>query len=60
MSKTLSLTGWMLSAAWGAIGGIIFLLYRPSDHTKMADAELQVQELVHEIAEHAEEDGEVK
>jgi uncharacterized protein (TIRG00374 family) len=56
MALTLSLTGWMLSAFWGIIGGIIFLLYRPSEHAKMVEAELRVHELGHEIAEHAEEE----
>jgi len=56
LAKTLSITGWMLSACWGMIGGVIFLLYRPSDHAKMLEAELQVHELGHEIAEHADDE----
>jgi len=48
---TLSLTGFMLSAAWGVIGGIVYLLYRPSQHPKIMEAQLQVHELEHEIAE---------
>jgi uncharacterized protein (TIRG00374 family) len=53
---TLSLTGFMLSAAWGAIGGGIYLLYRPSDqgpsdHAKLSEVARQVHELEHEVAE---------
>jgi len=47
----LSLTGFMLTAAWASIGGIIYLFYRSTDHTKIADVERQVHELEHEIAE---------
>jgi hypothetical protein len=28
----LSLTGFMLTSAWGMVGGLIYLLYRPSQH----------------------------
>ena len=48
---TLSLTGFMLQAAWGLVGGLIYLLYRPSEHAKMSEVERQVQELEHEVAE---------
>jgi uncharacterized membrane protein YbhN (UPF0104 family) len=56
MAVTLSLTGWMLSAVWGIVGGIIFLLYRPSEHAKMVEAEQEVHDLGHEIAERAEDE----
>jgi len=52
---TLSLTGAALAAAWGLIGGLIFLIYRPSEHPKIVDAEQEVFELGHEIAEHADD-----
>jgi uncharacterized protein (TIRG00374 family) len=56
VAVTLSLTGFMLCAAWGVVGGVIYLLYRPSDHgpsghTKIRDIERQVHELEHEVAE---------
>jgi uncharacterized protein (TIRG00374 family) len=54
----LSLTGYMLTAAWGLIGGFIYLLYRPSQHIKIRDAERQVHELEHEIAEAEEQEEE--
>jgi len=54
LAVTLSLTGFMLSAAWGVVGGVIYLLYRPSDHTKIREVERQVHELEHEIAEEEE------
>jgi uncharacterized protein (TIRG00374 family) len=47
---TLSLTGFMLQAAWGTLGGIIYLGYRPSA-PKIRDMERQVHAFEHEIAE---------
>jgi len=48
---TLSLTGFMLTAGWALVGGLIYLLYRPSDHKKLSEVERQVHELEHEVAE---------
>ncbi len=42
---TLSLTGFMLSVPWGMLGGLIYLLYRPSEHAGIGEAERQVREL---------------
>jgi uncharacterized membrane protein YbhN (UPF0104 family) len=53
----LGLTGFMLTGAWGVIGGLIYIAYRPSDHTKLRDAERQVYEFEHEIAEEESADG---
>jgi len=41
-------------ASWAAVGGLIFLVYRSSDHPghpKLRDVERQVKELEHEVAE---------
>ena len=48
---TLSLTGFMLCAGWALVGGLIYLLYRPTDHTKLREVEQQVHDLEHEVAE---------
>jgi uncharacterized membrane protein YbhN (UPF0104 family) len=53
----LSLTGFMLTAAWGVIGGLIYLVYRPSEHVKLRDVEQQVYDFEHEIAEEESADG---
>jgi uncharacterized membrane protein YbhN (UPF0104 family) len=47
----LSLTGFMLSAAWGMLGGGIYLLYRPSKHPKLSEVERQIHALEHQVAE---------
>lgn len=56
---TLSLTGFILVAAWALIGGVIYLLYRPSQHgpgqhVKISEAEREVEELEHQVAESTE------
>ena len=58
----LSLTGYMLTAAWGLIGGLIYLLYRPSQHLKLREeireAVIQVHQMEHELAEAGTAEGE--
>ena len=41
----------LASAAWGLIGGLIYLCYRPSQHAKFVEVEREVHEVEHEIAE---------
>jgi hypothetical protein len=53
----LSLTGFMLTAAWGIIGGLIYLAYRPSEHVKIRDVEQQVYDFEHQIAEEGSTEG---
>jgi len=48
---TLSLTGFVLTAGWGMVGGLIYLLYRPSEHSGIRQMESEVQEFEHEVAE---------
>jgi len=47
----LSITGFMLTAAWGMIGGLIYLLYRPSKRPKMPEVEREVHKFEHDMAE---------
>lgn len=56
-ATTLSLTGFALIAAWGIIGGLIYLAYRPSDHAKLRDVERTVYDFEHAIAEEGSTDG---
>ncbi len=44
-----SLMGFMVTVVWGAVGGIIYLCYRPSDHAKLREMREEVSELEHEI-----------
>jgi len=49
----ISTSGFLVIAAWGVIGGIIYILYRPSEHAKLADISLEVTHLEEEIAHEA-------
>jgi uncharacterized protein (TIRG00374 family) len=44
-----SLVGFMITVVWGAVGGFIYLGYRPSDHAKLREIREEVSELEHEI-----------
>lgn len=51
----LSLTGFAVGVVfWGIIGGIVYLVYRPSDHAKLGQIEETVTSLEHQIAEQEE------
>ncbi len=44
-----STSGFLVLAAWGVIGGIIYILYRPSEHAKLAQISEEVTHLEEEI-----------
>ncbi|HWB59132.1 MAG TPA: lysylphosphatidylglycerol synthase transmembrane domain-containing protein [Chthoniobacteraceae bacterium] len=47
----ISLLGWGMVAFWGLVGGVIYLLYKPSEHAKLSDIRREVSGLEHDIAE---------
>ena len=47
----ISSTGYLLTLAWGLLGGVIYLLYRPTDHAKLRDMSAEVAAFEHEVAE---------
>ena len=47
----ISLLGWGMVAFWGLVGGVIYLLYKPSEHAKIKDMRDEVGKLEHDIAE---------
>jgi len=49
----ISTSGFLVIAVWGVIGGIIYILYRPSEHAKLAEISLEVTHLEEEIAHEA-------
>ena len=51
IAKLISLTGYSVVVLWGMAGGIVYLIYRPSDHAKLGEIRQNVAELEHEIAE---------
>ena len=50
IAKLVSLTGYSVLVFWALIGGVVYLLYRPSEHAKLAQIEKEVSSLEHEIA----------
>jgi glycosyltransferase 2 family protein len=46
-----SSTGYLLTLVWGIGGGLIYLLYRPSEHARLRDIRAAVAKAEHTIAE---------
>lgn len=46
-----SLTGYSIVVAWGIIGCVIYLFYRPSEHARLREIEKTVKKLEHDIAD---------
>lgn len=44
-------SGYLLTLGWGLLGGLIYLLYRPSDHARLREIRAEVRALEHELAE---------
>jgi uncharacterized membrane protein YbhN (UPF0104 family) len=51
VAVAISSTGYLLTLAWGLIGGLIYLCYRPSEHARLRDIREEVRQLEHEVAE---------
>ncbi len=47
----ISSTGYLLTFFWGLIGGVLYLFYRPSDHSRLRDIKKEVASLEHTVAE---------
>ena len=50
IAKLISLTGYSVVVLWGMLGGVIYLLYRPSAHARLGEIRHDVAEVEHEIA----------
>ena len=47
----MSSAGYLLTMAWGAIGGVIYLCYRPSEHLNLREIARSVAGMEHAVAE---------
>jgi uncharacterized protein (TIRG00374 family) len=47
----ISLLVWASTAVWSAIGGAVYLLYRPSEHARLSEIKTEVHRVEHEVAE---------
>lgn len=46
-----STTGYLLTLGWGLIGGVVYILYRPSEHARLREMRASVAEFKHKVAE---------
>ncbi len=47
----ISTTGFFMTAVWGALGGLLYLGYRPARHARMSEIDQEVAALEHDLAE---------
>lgn len=46
-----SSAGYLLTLAWGLLGGLIYIFYRPSEHARLKQIRSEVREMEHRLAE---------
>jgi uncharacterized protein (TIRG00374 family) len=51
VAVAISSMGYLLTLAWGLVGGLIYMFYRPSEHARMGDIRAEVRELEHVLAQ---------
>lgn len=47
----ISSVGYLLTLAWGLVGGVVYLLYRPSEHARLGEIKAEVRAFEHTVAE---------
>jgi hypothetical protein len=47
----ISLVAFLVLVFWAVLGGVIYMLYRPSEHARLSEIKHEVHKLEHEIAE---------
>ena len=51
VAVVISSTGYLLTLVWGIIGGVIYLMYRPSEHARLREIRAEVAKAEHSVAE---------
>ena len=51
VAMVISTTGFLITATWGAIGGILYLGYRSTDHARVKQMREEIAAVEHEVAE---------
>jgi glycosyltransferase 2 family protein len=51
VAVAISSSGFLLTLAWGLVGGMIYLCYRPSEHARLREIRAEVREMEHALAE---------
>lgn len=47
----ISSVGYLLTLGWGLVGGVIYLIYRPSEHARLREIQAEVSAIEHTVAE---------
>jgi hypothetical protein len=47
----ISSVGYLLTLAWGLVGGVVYLCYRPSEHARLREIQAEVRAFEHTVAE---------
>jgi glycosyltransferase 2 family protein len=47
----ISSMGYLMTAFWGGVGGLLYLFYRPTEHARLTEIDREVAELEHHVAE---------
>jgi len=51
VAVAISSAGFLLLLAWGLVGGLIYIFYRPSEHARIGAIRSEVRDLEHRLAE---------
>jgi hypothetical protein len=51
VAVVISSTGYLLTLVWGVVGGVVYLLYRPSEHARLREIRAEVAKAEHTVAE---------
>lgn len=51
IAVVVSSTGYLLTLFWGLLGGVLYMLYRPSEHAKLREMTAEISQLEHTVAE---------
>jgi uncharacterized protein (TIRG00374 family) len=51
VAVAISSSGYLLTLAWGLVGGLIYVFYRPSQHARLHEIRAEVREMEHALAE---------
>ena len=51
VAVAVSSAGYLMTLFWGLLGGLIYVLYRPTDHARLPQIRREVRALEHEVAE---------
>ncbi len=51
VAVVISSTGYLLTLVWGVVGGVVYLLYRPTEHARLREIRAAVAKAEHAVAE---------